>query len=449
MPTPQPNKTMTPRRAAALALFAIDEEGAWSAPAVQKYAPQMSRRDTALATALVGGVLQNRAMCDFYLAHFSKIKLKKLDPRIRTIMQLAVYQMVWLEKIPDSAAVNESVKLAKSLCRADSRTSGYVNGVLRAIARRLDDLPKPNCATKEEFYSLFYSNPQWLTELFIEQFGVKQTRLLLEANNQAAPTVLRVNTLRDTTEHVLEELKTAGIDANMHETIPNCLTVKGTGSLEQLPCFAEGRVTVQDGASQMSVYALDPKPDSFVLDCCAAPGGKSFFLSERMKNTGTLISCDIFEHKLHKIREGAQRLGCTNLTAVLQDAAQPRAEWQGKADFVLCDVPCSGLGIIRKKPEIRYKDGKEMEQLPRIQLAILENCANYVKDGGALVYSTCTILACENEEVVEKFLHIHNEFALEPFSLPVCGECPNGMVTLLPHIHATDGFFVAKFRKKD
>lgn len=438
----------TPREAAARALFAIDEDGAWSAPAVQRFADGLSRRDAALTTALVGGVLQNRAMCDFYLAHFSKVKLKKLQPRIRTLMQMAVYQMVWLEKIPESAAVNESVKLAKELCHADRRTTGYMNGVLRAVARSIDDLPKPSCETKEEFYSLFYNSPRWMTEMFIEQFGVRETKMLLEANNKPAPTVLRVNTRRADTETVMKELTKNGIAARMHDSIPNCIEVTGTGSIDRLRCFRDGLVTVQDGASQMSVYALDPKPDSFVLDCCAAPGGKSFFIAERMGDTGELISCDIFEHKLEKIRQGAERLGCTALRAELQNAAEFRQEWENRADYVLCDVPCSGLGIIRKKPEIRFKSEEELRQLTEIQSAILENCSRYVKDGGTLVYSTCTILRRENEEVVQNFLKSHHEFTAEPFLLPVCGECPEGMVTLLPHRHGTDGFFVAKLRKK-
>lgn len=437
------------REAAARALFAMEEEGAWSAPAIQKQVAGLSRRDAALATTLVNGVLQNRSMCDFYLSKYSKIRLKKIQPRVLNVLRMAVYQMAWLDRIPDSAAVNESVQLVKTLCHAEPRTVGYVNGVLRTISRNRENLPKPDCATKEEFYSLFYSTPRWLTKQYIAQFGERETRLLLEASNAPAPTVLRVNTRRADADRVLAELTEQGITAQKHAAIPNCLLVHGTGAMETLPCFAEGRVTVQDGASQMSVYALDPQPDSMMLDCCAAPGGKSFFASERMNGTGKIISCDIYDHKCQKIRQGAQRLGCENITACVQDAAQFRAEWENRADYVLCDVPCSGLGIVRKKPEIRYKDPAELEQLPELQGRILANCSRYVKRGGTLVYSTCTILQRENEAVVEEFLRTHADFALAPFSLPVCGSCDEGMVTLLPHRHQTDGFFVAKFRKID
>lgn len=437
----------TAREAAACVLFAIREEDAWGALALRKYAAGLSARDAALATALTGGVLQNRSMCDFYLAHFSKIRLKKLQPRILDILRLAVYQMVWLDRIPNAAAVNESVKLARSLCHADRKTCGYINGVLRAIARNTDRLPQPDCETKAEFYSLRYSHPQWLVELYLEQFGVKQTRLLLEADNQPAPTVLRVNTLRADMEQVQAELCEQGIAVQAHAAIPNCLTVSGTGNIEKLPAFAEGRVTVQDGASQMSIYALDPKPDSMVLDCCAAPGGKSFFAAERMNNTGIVISCDIYDHKLKKIQEGAARLGLTNIRTMLQDASVFRPEWEGKFDYVLCDVPCSGMGIIRKKPEIRYKAEEPLRSLPEIQLTILHNASRYVKDGGTLVYSTCTLLCRENEKNADSFLQTHLCFKKIGFSLPVCENPVDGYITLLPHVHNTDGFFVAKFCK--
>ena len=435
------------REAAARTLFAIREDDAWSAPALQKYAAGLSARDAALATTLANGVLQNRAMCDFYLAHFSSIRLKKVQPRVLDILRLAVYQMVWLDRIPNSAAVNESVNLAKQLCRANRQTSGYVNGVLRALARQLDHLPQPDCATKAEYYALRYSHPQWLVQHYLDRFGLKETRQMLEADNQPVPTVLRVNTLRADTASVATELEQQGVRVQAHETIPNCLTAFGTGSMEKLPAFAQGRVTVQDGASQMSVYALDPQPDSCVLDCCAAPGGKSFFIAERMGNTGTVISCDIFDHKLQKIRQGAQRLGLTNVQTQLQDASVFRPEWEERMDFVLCDVPCSGMGIIRKKPEIRYKEETSLRGLPEIQRAILDNAARYVRTGGTLVYSTCTLLLRENEEIVDWFLSTHPSFEKVEFSLPVCEKTVDGAVTLLPHVHHTDGFFVAKFRK--
>lgn len=437
----------TAREAAARTLFAIREKDAWSAPALKKYAAGLSGRDAALATTLVNGVLQNRSMCDFYLAHFSNVRLKKVESRVLDILRLGVYQIVWLDRIPDAAAVNESVRLVRGLCHANRQTTGYINGVLRAVARNVDHLPQPDCATKAEYYALRYSHPQWLVERYLQQFGLKQTRLLLEADNQPAPTILRVNTLRADTEQVLTELIQQGVQVRKHGTIPDCLIASGTGSMEKLPAFAEGRVTVQDGASQMSVYALDPQPESKVLDCCAAPGGKSFFIAAYMKNTGTVVSCDIFDHKLKKIREGAERLGLTGIQTELQDASVFRPEWEEKFAYVLCDVPCSGMGIIRKKPEIRYKDAEQLHSLPELQRAILENACRYVQPGGTLVYSTCTLLQEENEDVVNWFVQTHPAFQKEAFLLPVCEQPVEGCITLLPQVHDTDGFFVAKFRK--
>ena len=220
-----------------------------------------------------------------------------------------------------------------------------------------------------------------------------------------------------------------------------------SGDIAAHPLFTEGVVTIQDTASAVCVELLDPQPGTLVLDCCAAPGGKTFYIAERMHNQGTVISCDIYEHKLEKIQAGAHRLGLPIVQPTLQDAAQPRTEWVGMGDSVLCDVPCSGMGIIRKKPEIRYKDADEIQNLPEIQKNILENCSNYVKPGGTLVYSTCTILERENQAVVQEFLQQHPEFEAVPIEHPVFGTSENGMITLLPSIHDTDGFFIAKLRR--
>lgn len=440
----------TPREAAAFSLFAMAEDGAWSQEALNHFIERakLSSRDAALATRLVYGVLQNRALCDFYLSKFSKIRLKKIAPRVLDVLRLGVYQMVFMDKIPESAAVNESVELIKNYAHASLPTVGFANGVLRAIARSIDDLPKLSCDTKEEYYSIFYSHPKWLVELFAAQFGLKDTQGLLKANNEIAPVVLRVNTLRANCGDVLSALRQASVDAQAHPQIPNCIFCFNAGKVEAMELFQNGSVTVQDGASQFCVSVLDPKPETLMIDCCAAPGGKSFFAAEKMKNTGQVISCDIYEAKLAKIEQGAQRMGLSNLKVRLQDASVFQPEFENRAHFVLCDVPCSGLGIIRKKPEIRYKTEKEIADLPALQSRILKNCAQYVKPGGTLVYSTCTVIRRENEDVVTAFLEGNPEFVLEPFENPLCGSVKTGMITLLPHIHGTDGFFVAKLRRK-
>lgn len=442
----------TPREAAAFTLFSMSEEQAWSDGALHFYLQRanLPPRDSALATRLAYGVIQNRAMCDFYLAKYSNLRLKKIAPRVLDCLRMGVYQLTMMDKIPAHAAVSETVSLIKNYGHANPRTVSFANGVLRAVAKAAEEktLPVLNCPDKESYYALRYSHPEWLVRRWSEQFGQKEAGKLCAADNAAAPLSLRINSLCTTSEKVLQALKTAGISAKPHAKIENLILCEG-GDIAALSLFQNGEVTVQDGAGIVCVDVLDPQENMFCVDCCAAPGGKSFGIAEKMKNTGTVISCDIYEHKLVKIKEGANRLHLTNVTTRLADAAKPQADFIGKAQRVLCDVPCSGMGIIRKKPEIRYKDEQTLANLPEIQYSILENCAQYVQKGGILVYSTCTILREENEAVVERFLQAHPEFETVAFTHPVCGTQESGMVTLLPYLHDTDGFFIAKLRRND
>lgn len=441
----------TPREVAAFSLFSMAEEGAWSDAALHYYLnrAKLDSRDAALATRMMYGTVQNELLCDYYLRRFSSVRLKKIAPRVLACLRLGVYQLVLMDKIPSHAAVSETVELVRRRCHANDRTVSFANGVLRSAAAAVQQgtLPVLDCPDKESYYSLKYSHPEWLVRLLSAQYGQKETERICQANNADAPTSVRVNLLKTTPADAEAELVQAGLTVEVHPSFAEILLVSG-GDVAALPAFIEGRVTVQDAASALAAAVVDPAENSFVLDCCAAPGGKSFAMAERMRNTGTVISCDIYEHKLQKIADGAQRLGLTNVRPTLADASKPNAEWQGKADYVLCDVPCSGLGIIRKKPEIRFKDEHEIEGLPAIQSAILQNSAQYVKAGGTLVYSTCTTLARENEDVVRAFLAEHDDFEAVSWSHPVCGTRENGMVTLLPHLHGTDGFFIAKMRKK-
>lgn len=440
----------TAREVAAFTLFSMEEDGAWSDGALHHYLDRagLAPRDRALATRLAYGVVQNRMLCDWYLRQFSKVRLSKIAPRVHICLQLGIYQLALTDRIPAHAAVAETVTLIRNYAHANDRTVGFANGVLRAVAQAVEEnrLPRLNCPDKESFYSLRYSHPEWLVRLLSAQYGQKETAAILAANNAAAPVSIRVNRLRSTREAVLERLSADEFSVQPHPTA-EAIILAESGDIASHPLFAEGIVTIQDTASAVCVELLDPQPGTFVLDCCAAPGGKTFYIAERMRNQGTLISCDIYEHKLEKIQAGAQRLGLSIVQPTLQDAAQFRAEWAGKADSVLCDVPCSGMGIIRKKPEIRYKDAQEIQELPAIQKSILENCAQYVKPGGTLVYSTCTILERENQAVVQEFLTQHAEFQAEPISHPVFGTSESGMITLLPSIHNTDGFFIAKLRR--
>ncbi|MGM9611947.1 MAG: 16S rRNA (cytosine(967)-C(5))-methyltransferase RsmB [Butyricicoccus sp.] len=437
------------REAAAFTLFAMAEDGAWSDGALHHFLERarLDARDAALAARLAYGTLQNRSMCDFYLSKYSKIRLNKIAPRVLDVLRMTVYQLTMLDRIPAHAAVGESINLIRKYCHADPRTVGFANGVLRTIARDAEagKLPHPDCPDKESYYALRYSHPEWFIRCLSEQFGQKEAEHIAAANNETAPLSVRINRLKITRDEAAERLAADGFSITPHETMDNILLCSG-GDIAAHPLFLEGAITVQDAASAACVDVLNPQPGAKTLDCCAAPGGKSFYIAERMENTGEVVSCDVYEHKLEIIRTGAARLGLTNIQARLADGRVHQEELNGWADYVLCDAPCSGLGILRKKPEIRFKTDEELAGLPAIQSAILENCCSYVKPGGTLVYSTCTVLRRENEDVMHGFLEQHPEFALEPFTHPVCGET-EGMITLLPHRHQTDGFFIAKLRR--
>lgn len=438
----------TPREVAAFTLFSMAEDAAWSDGALHEYLSRarLDGRDAALATRLTYGVLQNRALCDFYLAAFSSVRLRKIAPRVLDCLRMGVYQLTMMERIPAHAAVGETVGLIEKYAHAAPRTVGFANGVLRALARAAEQgaLPVLNCPDKESYYALRYSHPEWLVRALSAQFGQKLTGQLCAANNETAPLSLRV--CRGTRADAVAALEQAGFAPRPHPAIAEIILCAG-GDIASLPLFLDGVVTVQDGAGAVCVDVLAPQAGALVIDCCAAPGGKSFAIAARMQDRGRVVSCDIHAHKLEKIAQGAARLGLGNIETRLADATKPQQELIGLADFVLCDVPCSGMGIIRKKPEIRYKPEEELAGLPALQRAILDNCAQYVKPGGTLVYSTCTVLRRENEDVVRGFLQARTDFAAEAFTHPVCGARADGMVTLLPPVHDTDGFFIAKLRR--
>lgn len=427
---------MTARDAALQALIACRRSGAWSDGALKDLLSGMERREAALASRLCYGVLQNRMLLDYWIAAFAK---GKLQPVVQDILRLAVYQLRFTDKIPASAAVNEAVEQTKRL--ANPAAARLVNGVLRAMLRA--ELPMPeDLATK-------YSHPQALVSLLEAQFGAEKTERLLQSHNAAPQTVLQVNPLAADTEQVLHALEESGAYAQKHPWLENCVTVSGTGNLEHLEAYRNGWFYVQDAAARLAVDAAGLTPGMQVLDSCAAPGGKSFAAAIAMRNEGSLFSCDIHPHKLDLIKNGASRLHITMINTRLQDASQPVEEWENQMDAVLADVPCSGLGVIRKKPDIRYKDLRQTERLPELQSAILSRQASYVKPGGVLVYSTCTILRRENEEVCERFLAGNPAFCTETVQFPPSSGIPDGaMTTLLPCDHGTDGFFICKFRRK-
>ncbi len=442
---------MDAREAAMLALNACQRQGGWSDGALKKQlsAAELSGRDAALATQLCFGVLQNQMLLDFYLSKFSNIPLKRMEGKVVQTLRLGAYQMLFLTRIPHSAAVNSAVALVKAHCK-NPRAAGMVNGILRSMERSLQNMPVIPQGDPMAYLSTLYSHPEWLVKEFILSLGEEETAQLLAADNSQPPTTVMVNTTRTTAEALKAMLEADHVEAEPHPWLENCLLLSRTGDLERLEAFQQGLFYVQDPASRLSVLAAGAKPGMRVLDCCAAPGGKSFAAAIAMENQGEIVSCDLHPHKKKLIQAGADRLGLTIITPKTADGKVFRPEWERAFDLVLVDAPCSGLGVIRKKPDIRYKDPAPLADLPAVQLDILRNAARYVRPGGTLMYSTCTLLYRENGEVVETFLAENKAYKAEAFTLPgPVGLVQSGSVTLWPHRHGTDGFFISKMRREE
>ena len=435
---------MSARNTALNVLIACRKEGGWSNGVLKDYLnrDRLDRREAALATRLCYGVLQNRLLLDHYLGQLLTGKLKNLHPAVHDILHLGLYQLYFMDKIPQSAAVNECVSLAKQYCKGQKNAPGLVNAVLHNAIRQKESLIQPKSYVER------YSHPQVLVDLLKGYVGKDRLERMLRANNAIPPTVIQVNTLKTTTQELIEILEGEGVTAQPHSWMKDCLVLTGTGALENLPSFQKGLFYVQDAASKLSVLCAE-LGDMKVLDCCAAPGGKSFAAAMAMQAKGSITSCDVYDHKAQLIQKGAERLGLTNLRAMQRDATQPNPQWEKAFDAVIVDAPCSGYGIIRKKPDIRYKDPATMKGLPALQLQILERQAEFVKPGGILMYSTCTLVWAENEGVVETFLQNNPKFYLEPLNLPDnFPENKTGMLMLVPGEYDTDGFFIARLRRK-
>ncbi len=395
----------------------------------------LSHEDRALTSALFYGVTERRITLDYYLKSLSSRPIEKIDPEVLAILRLGLYQLIYMDKIPTHAAVNETVALCKR------SFSGFVNAILRSYTRLSSPIELPNKeSSPADYLSVKYSVCLPLAEKFLSSFGIERSESILSATFNTPKTTLRVNTLKTTRDELMR-----GIDgAELSEISPNALKI--SGGVRSSYGFSEGLFFVQDEASQICVAALGAREHELLIDTCACPGSKSFGAAIDMNNRGRVLSFDLHKSKLSLVTAGALRLGISIIETREGDGRVFIPELEGKADRVLCDVPCSGFGVISKKPELRYKDPAESEKLPGIQLAILENASRYLKQGGTLVYSTCTVFPEENRENVEKFLSAHPEFSLTPFSFgSVISE--DGTLSLLGDTHGTDGFFVAKMTK--
>lgn len=429
-------------------LLQVAKANAWSDGSLKRTIAKnkLDSRDASLATRLCYGVIQNRMLLDYYIDVWCSQRADHLEPVVLNILRLGGYQILFMDKIPHSAAVNEAVEMVKRWGRP--KAAGMVNAILRKFVANWMDMPALPQGTTADYLSVRYSHPKWLVARLLDILGPEETEQYLQKNNEIVPTTIQVNPLKTTAEKLEKELTAAGISVEKHPWQEGCFEVSGTGDLENLTAFREGHFAVQDAAARLVATVAQPAETDRVMDVCAAPGGKSFALAMDMGDKGDILSCDIHPHKLKLIENGAARLGLQSIRTALADAGESHTAWIAAADLVVADVPCSGLGIIRKKPDIRYKDPKELKNLPKIQRRILENAAIYVRPGGTLVYSTCTVLPEENEDVIRDFLSIHPEYELTPFELPRPIGKTGGQLTLWPQRFGTDGFYICRMKRK-
>ncbi len=385
--------------------------------------------DRGLLTALVYGVLERRLTLDYQVARLANRSVEEIDLSTRNLLRMGIYQLAYLDRIPDHAAVYETVSLA------NKRTKGFVNAILRAFLREDKQIALPDAAREPIVYlSVAYSFSAAICEMFVESFGFDRTECMLAAFCQKPAMHLRVNTLRTTREDLCRRLREQGHEAAETHESPVGISLP-SAPVHSLLGFDSGEFFVQDEASQLCVEALDAREGMTLIDACACPGSKSFGAAINMQNLGRVIACDLHRNKLSLVESGAARLGISILETEARDARQVREDWIGIADRVLCDVPCSGFGVFSKKPELRYKDPKTSVPLPDIQLAIAESACQYLREGGLMVYSTCTLLPRENSENVARFLASHPEFTLLRER------------TLTPDADGTDGFYFAVLQK--
>lgn len=436
---------MTAREAAFLSLQRLWRDGKYSnlelSASIEKY--KLTGVEKSLYTALLYGVIERKLTLDHLLGKYSSRPTEEIDKDVKTAIYLGLYQLYFTDKIPPSAAVNESVALLRRFW-AKKNSEGFANAILRAAAKDAKNIDYPD-KTKdpEKYLSVKYSVPAWLCREFIAEFSFDEAEAALEYSLSHPKATLAVNTLRITRDELMQKLIAEGIPCEKTKYSEKGIVLLENTPYEKLSAY-DDLFFVQDEASQICCEALGAEAGESILDACACPGGKSFFSAIRMENRGQVLSCDLHESKLSLVSSGAERLGISIIGTRTQNSSLPFGEGE-EFDRVLCDVPCSGFGVIAKKPELRYKTQEDIAPLPPLQYKILSSCARHVKTGGTLVYSTCTVLSAENSRVTEKFLEEHADFSLEPFSV---GEIKSdGSLTLLPGKYGTDGFFTAKFRR--
>ena len=445
---------INPREVAAEAMVQILAEGAYNNTALRRLLRQngaMSQQDRAFVTEIVNGTLRNIYYVDYVIDQFSNTKLSKIKPWLLAVLRTAVYQMLFMD-VPDNAACNEAVKLAQK--KGFYNLKPFVNGVLRTVARQMDELEYP---PREEnlvrYLSVRYSMPEELVERWLADYGEETTEKMLADFLEEKPVTVRCRTYLNSVDKICESLKNQGVKVEQAPYLPYAKRISGYNHILALDAFIQGKMVVQDVSSMLVAEIANPQKGDYVIDMCAAPGGKSLHIGDKMEGFGTVDARDISQYKVNLIEENIQRLNSINVQAKVQDATIFDVESECKADIVLADVPCSGYGVIGKKPEIKYRSTTQKEEeLVILQRTILDKAAEYVKPRGVLVFSTCTIAKEENEENMMWFMNNHpfklesiDEFIPEELRSETTGL---GYLQMLPGVHGTDGFFIARFRRK-
>ena len=434
---------MNAREVALALLLEYENEGKYINLSLSSHkADALSREERSFLTVLLYTAVEKKITYDYYIGALAERSLDKIDTVTKNILRLGICQILDMDSVPDFAAVNETVKLAKN-----SGSRSFVNGVLRRLIREKGSLPLPKREKNlSRYLSVRYSFPLHIVRHFIAILGEAGAEEYLAASSTIPPTDLTVNTLKISVDDFISKLSCSGVSATPHKFSPLTVRIEGSIDPRDLPGFTEGEFFVQDAASAIAVTALRPLAGERIIDVCSAPGGKSMAAAILSCNKAHVISCDIHSSKLSLIEESAKRLSVTSLSVFERDALAPDTTLFGTMDKVICDVPCSGLGVLRKKPDLRYRSEEGIESLPALQYEILKSSAQYLKDGGVLLYSTCTVNPKENEDVVKRFLKENEGYTSQDFNLSGL-KSENGRLTLYTHIHNTDGFFIALIKK--
>lgn len=428
-------------------LIDIQMSGAYANLALDKalLRSNLNIKDKRLATDLVYGCTKMQLHLDQIIGTYAD--LKRIDKKTLILLRMAVYQLTFMDKIPNHAAVNETVELAKML---KLHSDKFINGILRNILRNDRLVVWPNKRKqKNQYLSKWYSFPQWMIDIWVKEYGFSDTEKLCAYFNEPAPTWIRVNTLKTSVDEVIATLKEMKVEFKQHQDLPEALCLSSLQPVKQSLLFDEGKIIVQDLSSMLPATILQPQKDSCVLDMCAAPGGKTTQLSAIMKNSGKIFACDLHPHRVQLIEENIKRLGIGNIECFAADATNLKENFVEYFDYILLDAPCSGLGVLNRRADLRWKVRKSaLVEIEATQKKLLESAAKYLKSGGTMVYSTCTLNKKENELQIAHFLETHPNFELISFNC-LNKLCASGMETIYPFVDHSDGFFIAKIIRKD